>query len=73
MWVGVCEWSVPCRARICEAVEVAAVGENVVISGRSMRELDKVLVPDPSNLVVGVVLIFGEPKLTLFSNDIEDL
>lgn len=31
------------------------------------------LVPDPSNLVVGVILVFGKPELALFANDIENL
>ena len=45
----------------------------VIEGGPLMGQLDKMLVPDPSDLVSGVILILGEPKLTLFTNDIEDL
>lgn len=38
-----------------------------------MGQLDKVFVPDPTDLVFLVVLILGEPELTLLTNDIEDL
>ncbi len=30
-------------------------------------------VPDPADRVVSVILVFGEPQLALFANDIEDL
>ena len=48
----------------------------VVVRGvrnQSGSQLDKVLVPDPSNQIVGVVLIFGKPELAFLANDVEDL
>lgn len=36
-------------------------------------ELGEVLVPDPANLVGGVVLVFSEPKLAFLGHNIEDL
>jgi hypothetical protein len=33
----------------------------------------KVFAPDPANLLFRVVLISGEPKLTVFADHIEDL
>ena len=46
-----------------------------VAEGReaSGGQLDEVLVPDPANQVVRIVLVLREPKLALFANDIEDL
>lgn len=29
--------------------------------------------PDPTNKVVGIILVFSEPQLALLGNDIEDL
>ena len=29
--------------------------------------------PDPSDLVIWIVLIFGKPQLAFLANDIEDL
>ncbi len=39
----------------------------------SRCQFDKVFVPDPADLVCRVILIFGEPELAVFANDIEDL
>lgn len=36
-------------------------------------QLDKVLVPYPSDQVIRVILILRQPELALFANDIEDL
>ena len=36
-------------------------------------QLDKVLVPYPSDHVIRVILILRQPELALFANDIEDL
>lgn len=48
-----------------------AKDENILLLLRG--KFDKVLVPYPSDLVGGVVLVFRKPKLAFFSNDIEDL
>lgn len=45
--------------------------ENILLLLRG--KFDKVLVPYPSDLVGGVVLVFRKPKLAFFSNDIEYL
>ncbi len=36
-------------------------------------QFDKVFVPDPADLVCHVVLIFGQPELTLFTKHVKDL
>lgn len=43
-------------------------------AGESSRcQLDEMLVPNPSNLVVKVVLILRKPELALLADDIKDL
>ena len=39
----------------------------------SRSKLDKVLVPDPADQAIRVILVLCEPELALFANDIEDL
>ena len=39
----------------------------------SRRELSKVFVPDPADLIRMVVLVLGQPELALFADDVEDL
>ena len=39
----------------------------------SRSKLDKVLVPDPADQAVRVILVLRKPELALFANDIEDL
>lgn len=48
--------------------------EGHVATGQSrVREFGKVLRPDPSDHVFGIVLVLCQPQLALFCNDIEDL
>lgn len=39
----------------------------------SRSKLDKVLVPNPADQAVRVILVLCEPELAFFANDIEDL
>jgi hypothetical protein len=52
-----------------------ALDELVMEEGnRVLRgQLDKMLVPDPADLVRRVILILGEPKFPFFANDVKDL
>jgi hypothetical protein len=38
-----------------------------------VSKLCEMFAPDPSNLISWIILVFGEPKLALFSYDIKDL
>ena len=37
------------------------------------RELDKMLVPYPADLIRGVILVFGKPKLSFFADNVKYL
>lgn len=39
----------------------------------SRGQFGKVFVPDPADLVGGIVLILREPEFALFADDVEDL
>ena len=39
----------------------------------SGSQLDEVFIPDPSDLVGSIILVFSKPKLAFFTDDIEDL
>ena len=57
--------------RQIEGILVVVDGEEEGQASRS--KLDKVLVPDPADQAVRVILVLCKPELALFANDIENL